>query len=92
MMMFGDSARRFIGPAGTSFCGDGYGLHRAVVPRTRPRLLLWMRFGTLFNNTKFNMDPGTGDRRAMDCARRRIPATPRHQYVFRYLVDALSPA
>ncbi len=54
MRLFEHSARRFDGPAGQSFCGDGYGLHRAVVPRSRPRLLLWFRFGNFYNETMYS--------------------------------------
>jgi len=61
MKLFEHSARRFDGPAGRSFCGDGYGLHRAVVPRSRPRLLLWMRFGNFFNETASKIPLITGD-------------------------------
>jgi hypothetical protein len=89
MKLFGDGARRFEGPAGSSFCGDGYGLHRAVVPHSRPRLLLWFRYGNFFNETMYTM-PLRGATRAE--ARRvlaRIPKGPRHRYVFRYMIEAL---
>jgi hypothetical protein len=92
MKLFEHTARRFDGPAGQSFCADGYGLHRALVPRSRPRLLLWMRFGTFFNENAYRIPPMTGDPAAAQRALQRIPATPRHQYVLRYLIEALSSA
>jgi hypothetical protein len=90
MKLFEHSARRFDGPAGTSFCIDGYGLHRAMVPLSRPRLLLWMRFGNFFNEAAYNPPLLSGDPAAAQCVLGRIPDTPRHQYIFRYLIKALS--
>jgi hypothetical protein len=87
--LFEGHARRFDGPAGTSFCGDGYGLHRAVVPRSRPRLLLWFRFGNFFNQTMYKIALRSADRAAARSVLRRIPRTARHRYVFRYLIEAL---
>jgi hypothetical protein len=89
MKLFEHSARRFDGPAGTSFCIDGYGLHRAVVPRSKPRLLLWMRFGSFLNEAAYKRPRVSGDRAVAQSVLRRIPQTPRHQYVFRYLIEAL---
>jgi hypothetical protein len=92
MRWFEESARRFDGPAGHSFCIDGYGLHRALVPRSRPRLLLWFRFGNFFNTNAYRL---TLPHMQQDVAKRilsRIPATPRHRYVFRYMMEALAAA
>jgi hypothetical protein len=89
MKLFEHTARRFDGPAGTSFCIDGYGLHRALVPQSRPRLLLWMRFGNFFNEAAYKRPRLAGDRAAAQSVLRRIPGTPRHRYVFRYLIQAL---
>jgi uncharacterized protein (DUF2249 family) len=55
MRLFNRSARRFYGPAGSSFCADAYGLHRFVVPRSSPKLLLELRFGTYFNEHVYDM-------------------------------------
>jgi hypothetical protein len=90
MKLFEHSARRFDGPAGMSFCGDGYGLHRAVVPRSRPRLLLWFRFGNFYNETMYKVSLRGANRDEAQRALQRIPNTPRHRYVFRYMVNALS--
>ena len=88
--LFQGTAQRFDGPAGTSFCGDGYGLHRAVVPHSRPRLLLWFRFGNFFNETMYKLSLHTRDRAAAQRIIQRIPDTPRHRYVFRHMLDALA--
>ena len=90
MKLFENTARRFDGPAGKSFCIDGYGLHRAVVPRSQPRLLLWMRFGNFFNEAAYKRPNLVGDRAVAQGVLRRIPNTPRHQYIFRYLIQALA--
>lgn len=90
MKLFKDSARRFDGPAGVSFCTDGYGLHRAEVPRDRPRLLLWLRFGNFFNDTLYGMKVGSWNEVAAAQVLSSIPPTPRHQYVFRYMIRALT--
>jgi hypothetical protein len=92
MKLFKGSARRFDGPAGESFCTDGYGLHRAEVPRDRPRLLLWLRFGNFFNETVYAMNSGNLSAEAAAEVLESIPATTRHQYVFRYLIQALTAA
>jgi hypothetical protein len=90
LRLFETSAHRFDGPAGRSFCTDGYGLHRAAVPRSRPRLLLWFRFGNFFNETMYKMALPGADRAVAQSVLGRIPNTPRHQYVFRYMIEALS--
>ena len=107
MRLFHRSARRFHGPAGTTFCADPYGLHRSVAPRLHPQLLLELRFGTFFNEQVFGMSPSRGTRERGLLRRalaslfgsgqsqvhqilQRIPATPRHRYVFRHMARALS--
>lgn len=90
MKLFEHRSRRFEGLAGQSFCIDGYGLHRAVVPRSRPRLLLWMRFGHFFNEVAYKLPRLGNDRAAAQRVLQRIPNTPRHQYIFRYLIQSLS--
>ncbi|MCW5733580.1 MAG: hypothetical protein KIS73_05615 [Enhydrobacter sp.] len=90
MKLFRDNAHRFDGPAGQSFCTDGYGLHRAEVPRDRPRLLLWLRFGSFFNDTLYTMKIGKWNAAAASRVLASIPGTPRHQYVFRYMIHALT--
>jgi len=88
--LFSQTARRFDGPAGRSFCSDGYGLHRALVPRSQPRLLLWMRFGTFYNSTMYRTAVTPQRQDVAQSILGRIPDSPRHRYVFRYLIDALT--
>lgn len=103
LRLFHRNARRFHGPPGAAFGIDPYGLHRSVGPRQRPQLLLELRFGTFFNEQLFDMhlSRAVGLRHLMrqilapdrGQARRilqRIPATPRHQFVFRHMIRALS--
>jgi hypothetical protein len=89
LQLFEHTARRFDGPAGTSFCIDGYGLHRALVPQSRPRLLLWMRFGNFFNEAAYKRPRPSGDLSVSQSVLRRIPDTSRHRYIFRYLIEGL---
>jgi len=90
MRLFEREARCFIGPAGTSFSADGFGFHRAAVPVSKPRQLLWFRFGNFYNETMYSMPLRSADRAAAQQALARIPATPRHQYVFRYMIETLA--
>ena len=83
-------AGRFAETAGRSCWVDGYGLHRAIVPGSRPRLLLWVRFGNFFNETAYRMVLPGADRTVAQSVLARIPATPRHRYIFRYMSEALS--
>jgi hypothetical protein len=69
MRLFGRTARRFHGPAGSSYAIDPYGLHRTVVPRSRPQLLLELRFGTFFNERLYDMEL-VGDRGLQRALRR----------------------
>ena len=107
--LFHRTARRFHGPAGASLCADTFALNRWLVPRSRPQLVLEMRFGTFFNELAYDMTLGRDNSRrfrrvvrlataAFDRSRgrrlrgvlQRIPATPRHRYIFRYLTQALA--
>jgi len=45
-----------FGESGSGFLTDNYGVHRAVAPVTKPRLIFWVSFG-LFNNQNFNRLP-----------------------------------
>jgi hypothetical protein len=90
MRLFEREARCVIGPAGTSFAADGFGFHRAAVPVSRPRQLLWFRFGNFYNETMYSMKLRSPDRAAAQQALARLPATPRHQYVFRYMIEKLA--
>jgi len=113
MRLFHRTARHFHGQAGATLCGDPYGLHRAVAPRSSPQFLLEARFGTFFNERLFTMKPGPAgaqrglmqrlltpllgagsspDRERMRQILARLPATPRHRYVFRHMVRTLSGA
>jgi hypothetical protein len=111
MRLFSRSAHRFTGPAGAALCADPFGLHRSIVPRSRPKLLLELRFGMFFNERLYDVELGPRNDRRRALRRllipvgallhpgrssqarailRRIPARPRHRYIFRYMIDELS--
>ena len=49
--LLGDEIMPIVGPAGSAFIGDTFGLHRGTVPQTRDRLVCWIRFGLTKNIT-----------------------------------------
>jgi hypothetical protein len=44
-----------VGPPGTTFIADTFGIHRGSLPKTRPRLTTWFRFG-LYANEAYKID------------------------------------
>jgi hypothetical protein len=48
-----------------------------------------MRFGNFFNEAAYKRPKLAGDRAAAQSVLRRISDTPRHQYIFRYPIEAL---
>jgi hypothetical protein len=53
--LFGRHIRRFQGGAGTTIVADTFGLHRGALPRSRPRLCTWIRYG-LYANEAYRND------------------------------------
>lgn len=53
--LFGRDSRCVQGPAGTVIASDTFGLHRGALPRSRPRLCTWLRFG-LYPNEAYRTD------------------------------------
>jgi len=53
--LFGRHIRRFEGGAGTAVVADTFGLHRGALPRSRPRLCTWIRYG-LYANEAYRID------------------------------------
>jgi len=90
LRLFGQAARCYYGPAGTSFCADGFGFHRAVVPASKPRQLLWFRFGNFYNETMYSMPLRQARPETARQVLARIPDTERHRYIFRYLIEQLA--
>ncbi|HTR84265.1 MAG TPA: hypothetical protein VMI56_07280 [Reyranella sp.] len=80
--VFADSIRSIEGPAGTMFLANTLALHRGLVPRKRPRLLIWARYGlgANANSVDYHFAP---------VARWSVPTTipddARHRYVNRLL-------
>jgi hypothetical protein len=44
---WGDAAIKVVGPRGFAFAADTYGVHKGMVPTTRPRLLLQVQYSLL---------------------------------------------
>ena len=44
---WGDAAIKVLGPRGFAFAADTYGVHKGMVPTTRPRLLLQIQYSLL---------------------------------------------
>lgn len=53
--LFPPYIRRVDGPAGTAIAADTFGLHRGTPPRTRARLVTWLRYG-LYENVAYKAD------------------------------------
>lgn len=49
------TATVFLGPAGSAFIADTFGLHRGTMPRGRDRLAVWLRYG-LYRNWAYRTD------------------------------------
>ena len=53
--------KQLFGKSGTSFFTNNYGLHRAVPPKRKPRLILWISFSLLNNHAKGKFIPSRID-------------------------------
>jgi len=80
--LFGDQVVDVMGPAGTSFLADIYGLHRGLHPRGKPRTILNVRygigagsFGPRHGHAVPHIDPET--------FRSRLPSSPTVEYINR---------
>jgi hypothetical protein len=82
--MFHNEIELVVGSAGQGVFEDTYGLHKGDVPKT-PRLLGWVRYGLYNNNTAYKDHPDGPAPRPV--AAGRIPATARHQFINRLLVE-----
>jgi len=71
------------GPPGTVVLEDTYGLHKGEPPKSR-RLLAWVRYG-LYQNVAHLTDRIAPLPRGALAG--RIPDTPRHRYINRFIVD-----
>ncbi len=53
-VLFADLIDRIEGEAGEGFISDTTGLHRALRPQSRPRLIAWIRYGMYQNRAYLN--------------------------------------
>lgn len=72
--LFAAQRQEIIGPAGTAFMIDTFGLHRGLVPRTRPRLMAWARYSIYCRTPSQFMD-----------ARERVPGRGYNSYINRIM-------
>lgn len=80
-----DRIETFVGPAGSAFITDTYGLHQGVPPTERPRLVCWIRYG-LFENHTSREDKITPVPRTFVAG--RIPADAKSAYINRLIVGS----
>lgn len=72
------------GMAGTMFLANTLALHRGLVPRKTPRLILWARYGLGPNTNSVDRVQGPYSRSLLSA---QLKDTPRHRYVNRLLID-----
>ena len=75
-----------FGPAGTIRCADGYGLHRAIPPKSCDRLLFWMTFSLTRSATETAKVPHQ-KRTAYSKVRNYIKNTDTNRYVLRDVIN-----
>lgn len=81
--MFKDNVLSLAGPASTTFVADTFGIHRGSSPRSKPRLVTWIRYG-LYANDVYVRDK-TEPLPARDLTGFR-PTTDREKYITRLIV------
>ena len=80
--LFPGLEEEFTGPAGTAVIADTFGLHHGTMPKTRDRLVCWIRYGLYRNEIYRN------DRNAplpWSILGRPLARTPAHDHMMRLL-------
>lgn len=82
--VFADRIKRFLGPAGSSFLVNTFCLHRAVPPKSRPRLIAVASYGMFpqFRDARIALGPAVRASLAS-----RLPDTPRSRFINRELIE-----
>lgn len=83
---FGPAIVSTLGPAGTCFLADTRTLHRGHMPKARPRLIFWARFGLAPNTNSSDTDLVSGPLPAERLAV-QLAANDRNKYVNRMLIS-----
>jgi hypothetical protein len=81
--IFGDLFTVVMGPAGTVFVTDAYGLHAGLPPMTEHRLCVWIRFA-VDASYPASPDPALAER----IFGHRVADTPRNRFVLRQVLPS----
>lgn len=81
--LFEDRKTSFVGPAGSAFMTDPFGLHRGSPSLQGRRLAFWARYG-LFDNNAYHGDVAKPLEIEIDQA--EFMATPRQKYINRLII------
>jgi len=82
--LFNESIFNATGPAGTMWLVNTKALHRGLVPRASPRLVVWARYGLGPSVNSADIEQGPIARRLIPTA---LTDTPRNRFVNRLLFD-----
>jgi phytanoyl-CoA dioxygenase PhyH len=80
--LFPGLEEEFTGPAGTAAIADTFGLHHGTMPKTRDRLVCWIRYG-LYRNEIYRNDKNVP--LPWSTLGRTLVRTPAHDYMMRLL-------
>lgn len=83
---FGPEIASTLGPAGTCFLADTRTLHRGHMPKARPRLIFWARYGLGPNTNSSDTDLISGPVAASGLGS-QPPATERTRYINRMIAS-----
>ena len=82
--LFDDDISTVTGPAGSAFLVNTVAMHRGLVPRSKPRLMLWARYGLGSNSNSADLEQGPTSHVLAATA---MKATPRRRFINRLLLD-----
>lgn len=82
MKIFKDLLAAVVGPAGTAFAADTYGLHAGLPPIEQNRLCVWLRYAVDPMYPAKPVDPGLEQL----VFGGRVPDTPRNRFLLRHVI------
>jgi hypothetical protein len=83
-MLFSDAVWNGLGTAGTMFLVNTIALHRGLMARQKPRLVVWARYGLGPNTNSADLEQGTLNSQQVPT---NLPQTPRNRYINRLLFE-----
>ena len=83
--IFADDVWNGLGPAGTMFLVNTIALHRGLMAKQKPRLVVWARYGLGPNTNSADLEQGTLNSKQVPA---NLPQTPRNRYINRLLFEA----